>query len=106
MARRRRPDDARFYFLVALVFFAASIWHAVDGWVQQERWLTKYPVFPETWYDFGLYEFYAYNRYTCVLLALAGIVCVVLSAESRWREKHKKPELLDELTQIRRQRRK
>lgn len=35
----------------------------------------KYPNFPEEWHDFSLQEFYAYNRWTGVMLAIASIVC-------------------------------
>ena len=35
----------------------------------------KYPDFPEEWNDFSLQEFYAYNRWTGVLLGIASIVC-------------------------------
>ncbi len=35
----------------------------------------KYPNFPEEWHDFSLQEFYAYNRWTGVMLGIASIVC-------------------------------
>lgn len=38
----------------------------------------KYPDFPESWHDFRLHEFYAYNRYTGVLMAIAAIVCAYI----------------------------
>ena len=38
----------------------------------------KYPYFPDHWYDFRLHEFYAYNRYTGVLMAIASAVCAYI----------------------------
>ncbi len=36
---------------------------------------SSYPNFPEKWYDLGLHEFYAYNRWTGILMGIASLVC-------------------------------
>lgn len=38
----------------------------------------QYPNFPEEWHDFSPQEFYAYNRWTGVLLGIAAIVCAYI----------------------------
>lgn len=38
----------------------------------------KYPNFPTKWYDMGLHEFYAYNRWTGVLMGIAALVCAYI----------------------------
>jgi len=105
MARTYEPDSTRFYLILAVVLAFLSVWHIYDGWVPQTRWLERYPDFPETWYDLGLYEFYAYNRWTGILLGVGALVCALISARSHWGA-GKNDALLSELTQLRRQRRK
>lgn len=74
MPRRYEVEGTKAYLIAAAVCAALSLWHIIDGWVPQGRWLEKYPEFPSTWYDFRLYEFYAYNRWTGVILAIAAAV--------------------------------
>ncbi len=78
MAKRYEVEGTKSYLIAAWVLAGLSLWHIVDGWVPQQRWLEKYPVFPETWYDMRLYEFYAYNRWTGVIMAIAAIVCAYI----------------------------
>jgi hypothetical protein len=78
MARRYEVQGTKAYLYAALVCAFFAVWHMVDGWVPQERWLAKYPDFPATWYDLGLYEFYAYNRWTGILFAIAAGVCAYI----------------------------
>ncbi len=55
----------------------------IDGLIGQEVSFSggrdgKYPNFPEEWHDFSPQEFYAYNRWTGVLLGIAAIVCAYI----------------------------
>ncbi len=103
MVKKTELGDAKFYCILAVVLFVLAVWHFMDGWIPQARWLERYPEFPEAWHDFGLYEFYAYNRYTAVLLAVGALVSAIVSAYSHWSAK-KEDDLLNDLAQIRRQR--
>jgi hypothetical protein len=78
MARTYEVEGTKSYLTAAIVLALLAIWHIVDGWVPQERWLEKYPEFPKTWYDLSLYEFYAYNRWTGILMSIASVVCAVI----------------------------
>ena len=98
-----KPDAPRFYGILTVVCAIVSVWHGYDGWVAQERWLERYPEFPAAWYDFGLYEFYAYNRWTAVIFGIITVVCAVVSVHSYWTLK-KQDDLLDTVTEMRRAR--
>lgn len=78
MAKRYHVEGTKSYLIAAIILALLSVWHIYDGWVPQERWLEKYPDFPEAWNDFRLYEFYAYNRWTGVILGIASIVCAYI----------------------------
>ncbi len=78
MAKRYEPEGTKSYLIAAVVLAVLAAWHIFDGWVPQERWLEKYPEFPETWYDLRLYEFYAYNRWTGIIMAVAAAVCAYI----------------------------
>ena len=103
MAKKSELGDTKFYFILAVALFVLAAWHFVDGWIPPARWLDRYPDFPEAWHDFGLYEFYAYNRYTAVMLGVGAVVCAAISAYSHWSAK-REDDLLSDLAQIRRQR--
>jgi hypothetical protein len=78
MARQYDVEGTKSYLTAAIILALLAAWHIFDGWVPQERWLEKYPNFPETWYDFRLHEFYAYNRWTGVIFAIAAAVCAYI----------------------------
>ncbi len=101
MDKKSDPEGIKFYSILALVLGAFGIWHIIDGWVPQARWLERYPEFPATWYDMGIYEFYAYNRWTGLLLSIGAIVCAALAAHGYWTVK-RRDTFLDEVRQSRR----
>jgi len=101
MVKKSELGDTKFYFILALVLFGLAVWHFMDGWIPQARWLERYPEFPEAWHDFGLYKFYAYNRYTAVMLAVGAAVCAGISAYNH-RSAKKQDNLLSDLAQTRR----
>jgi hypothetical protein len=78
MAKRYDVEGTKTYLWAAVILAVLAVWHGIDGWVPQERWLAKYPEMPELWYDMGLYEFYAYNRWTTVFLAVGAVVCAYI----------------------------
>lgn len=104
MTRSYRPDAPKFYGLLAVILLSVAVWHGVDGWVPQERWLARYPEFPEAWYDLGPYEFYAYNRWTGLILGIAALICGAISLHSH-RLLKRQGALLDEVASARRNRR-
>ncbi len=104
MDKLKDLDAFKFYMIVAVILAVVSVWHIYDGWVPQERWLERYPDFPEAWNDFGLYAFYSYNRWTGIILGIASMVCVGVSLHARFRHRQKRS-MLDDLTAIRRQQR-
>ncbi len=78
MPRRYEVEGTKAYLIAAVLCALFSVWHIVDGWVPQERWLAKYPEFPATWYDLRLHEFYAYNRWTGIIMGIAAAVCAYI----------------------------
>jgi len=78
MPRTYDVEGTKSYFWAAIILAVLSAWHLVDGWVPQERWLAKYPEFPEHWLDFRLYDFYAYNRWTAMILGISSVVCAYI----------------------------
>ncbi len=77
------PDAPKFYGLLGLFLLGLAVWHGIDGWIPQERWLERYPEFPRAWYDLGLYKYYAYNRWTALVLGFSGTLCGLVSWHSR-----------------------
>lgn len=75
MARHYHVEGTKSFFYAAIICAGLAAWHIFDGWVPQERWLERYPEFPTSWYDLGLYEFYSYNRWTGIIFAVAAIIC-------------------------------
>ncbi len=78
MPRRYEVEGTKAYLIAAVLCALFSAWHIFDGWVPQERWLVKYPEFPSSWYDLSLHEFYAYNRWTGIILGIAAAVCAYI----------------------------
>lgn len=78
MARQYHVEGTKSYLVAAIILGLLAVWHIYDGWVPQERWLEKYPDFPEHWLDFRLHEFYAYNRWTGMIFSIAAIVCAYI----------------------------
>lgn len=100
------PDAPKFYGILAVILLGLAIWHGIDGWVAQERWLERYPDFPAAWHDMGLREFYAYNRWTAVILGLGALFCAVVSLHSRVALTRGEGDVLDQLAAARRHRNK
>lgn len=101
MAFTYRSDAPKFYGILAVILLGMAIWHGIDGWVPQERWLERYPEVPDSWRDMGLYEFYAYNRWTALLCGIGAIVCFAISWHGRVTLK-RESDILDELAAARR----
>ena len=78
MAKRYHVEGTKEYLWASVILGVLSVWHIIDGWFPRQSWREKYPEMPETWYDMGLYEFYAYNRWTAVFLAVGALVCAYI----------------------------
>ncbi len=74
MARKFHVEGTKTFLIWAIILAVLAIWHIWDGWFPRASWVERYPDVPETWYDFGLREFYTYNRVTGVLLSIAAVV--------------------------------
>lgn len=80
MARKFHVEGTTTFRNWGVGLFVFGLWHARDGWFPIEKYLKKYPHFPDSPWQilFNEHSFYDYNRITAIVALTASLVCLIV----------------------------